>query len=133
MRGFRVGMVVVVCAACGADPVYLMQEEYYGDSVAQQYVGGSCESVGNGGSGGTGAGGVGMPSYSVKQTAQDDGVHVVVSGPGGQVLAERLYGTAFLLSGRVDEFVVSLPQDHRLRLRYWGGTKCQPPRVPDGG
>lgn len=60
----------------------------------------------------------------------DDSVTVTVTGAMGETLEERTYDERFLSSGESDSFVVRSEGVELLRLKFWGGTMCEPPRDP---
>jgi len=116
-------------SAC-ADPLYLMHEEYSLEGDEELYLGGGCQEVSDAVMSGTGVGGEG-PDYALTMTASDDSVRVVVTDQNGDTLEERTYDEQFLSSGEPDSFVVRRDGMGFLRLKFWGGTTCEPPREPD--
>lgn len=118
----------LLLSAC-EDPLYLMQEEYLLEGDDEVYIGGSCQEVSDGLTAGTGAGGDGR-DYAVTTVGSDDGVTVTVTGEMGETLEERTYDERFLSSGESDSFVVRSEGVEFLRLKFWGGATCEPPRDP---
>lgn len=119
----------VLSSAC-SDALYIMHEEYLLEDEGERYVGGSCEEVRDGLKSGTGVGGE-APDYALTMFGSDESVRIVVRDQSGDTLEERTYNDNFLRSGDSDSFAVRRDGVEFLRLKFWGGPTCEPPRDPD--
>lgn len=132
MRRIGVCALLVLLGACQREDVYLMSESYVVEADGtERYAGGGCETVGGGGASGSSSGDT-EHEYAITHDQDDGAVHISVR-VGDTLVEERTYTTDFLRSGEVDELVVEVAPDLTLRLVYWGGPVCVPPRVPDAG
>lgn len=127
-----VAAAALACCACADDRVYLMHEVYLVDADgAEQYQGGGCETVDFSGHSSSGFGTApnpDSPQFSVTHAYSDEGAHVTVRSESGAVLSERQYAEAFLEAGKEDTFSIRVTDSTSLRLKYWGGPTCVPPR-----
>lgn len=127
---------LALVSACSDGP-YLMTEEYMTrEGQEEEYIGGGCVGVEDGGGMGSGTAGAAgqaasFPSFSLSYEGTGDGVHFVVSDGDGTVVAERSYDRDFLTEGKREEIVAPVTNGS-LRFVHWGSTKCEEIRSPDG-
>jgi hypothetical protein len=67
--------------------------------------------------------------YVLEERYDGQTVEVSVSS-GGEVIAERRYDAAFLVTGDVDVIEVTTKRGDQYELRYWGGPACDT-RLPE--
>lgn len=83
----------------------------------------TCSDISSGG-GSTSSGDLGNNLWTREAT---DGRGLVVEiGSLDQLLAQRYYDRDFIVSGSVDQFVVSSASGTQYEFVYWGGDECEP-------
>jgi hypothetical protein len=137
----RLAGPLLLLPACSEGP-YLMSEEYLTrEGQAEEFMGGGCMSVQEGGgmAGGTaptlgdgGESGQEHPGFSFGYEGTGNSVHFYVTDGYGETLADRDYDSDFLLSGQREEITVDITNG-KMRFVHWGGAKCEEVRAPDGG
>jgi hypothetical protein len=129
-RAFGWLLLLWASTGCRGDHYFLMHEEYLTDASGEEnYLGGGCTELEDGQSSGSGAGGESTPIFVIEERGTDRGVLVSVFGEANQKLLQRFYDEEFLLSDKVDELLVMFTTEQHLRLKYWGGSRCEPVRA----
>jgi len=127
VMGVRIAIIVWAAgfSAC-ADPLFLLHEVHERTPEGETLIEQSCQEVAESGGSGDSGGvfGPSLPRFSIDTRLFDDGAHVVVRGPTGERLANKVYDDDFLESGRRDEFTVQVDALTSLRFVFRGGSNC---------
>ncbi|HEY3498014.1 MAG TPA: hypothetical protein VGK73_25120 [Polyangiaceae bacterium] len=127
---------LILFSACSDGP-YLMTEQYMTrEGQAEEYIGGGCIGVQDGGGMGSGTAGAAgqaalQPSFSLSYEGTGDSIHFVVSDGAGMLVVERNYDSDYLSSGQREEINAPVTRGS-LRFVHWGSKKCEDIRAPDG-